>query len=212
MQGVDDPPSSPLLPAAQQSQQGGAKWLTFDITAARRTLEAVALGKSLFEIEQDPSFPPAKTFIQWVMLYPDLARGYATARELSGFMLEEEALWLARELRLNPGSSQAIKACEVLINQLRWSAGKRNPQVFSDKAALNVTVPIQINTSLDLGTEQKTGTKEFPNIYDMSANLEQAVPIDEVPIDVLERTLKQDTGGEGTPPPKKAKPKGPEKG
>lgn len=184
-----------MLPTPQAAEQGMEKWANFDITAARRALEAVALGKSLLEIEQDPSLPPAKVFMQWVMLYPDMARHYSIARELSGFMLEEEALYLARYIRLNPAKTALEqKAIELLVNQLRWSAGKRNPGVFSDKAALNVTVPIQINTSLDLGSEQKSGTKEFPNIYDMTANLDQAVPIEEVPIDVLERELAKAEG------------------
>lgn len=190
-----------LLPpegASPRSAQGGVtKWANFDPGAAKRALELVALGKSLFEIEQDESLPPAETFIQWVMVYPDMARAYTMARELSGYMLEEEALFLARYVKNNPPSTAiGLKSYELLINQLKWAAGKRNPQVFSDKAALNVTVPIQINTSLDLGSEQKSGTKEFPNIYDMSASLEQAVPLDEVPIDAVERGFAKSGGGE----------------
>jgi hypothetical protein len=200
---LEDP--KPLALLSPQAGSDGTKWINLDITAAKRALELVALGKSLFEIEQDPSLPPAGTFIQWVMLYPDLARAYTTARELSGFMLEEEALFTARALRLNPQSSMHIKATEILINYLKWAAGKRNPQVFSDKAALNVTVPIQINTTLDLGETGGGGNKEFPNIYEMSATLENAVPLNEVPLDVLERELAEAEGRTPKSDPRKAK-------
>jgi hypothetical protein len=37
------------------------------------------------------------------------------------------------------------------MNHLRWVAARRNPQLFSEKAAIKLTVPIQINTNLDLG-------------------------------------------------------------
>lgn len=189
-----------LTGPAPQAAPSGEKWLTFDLTAARLTLECVALGKSLFEIERDPGFPPAKTFIQWVMTYPDLARAYTVARELSGFMLEEEALFLAREVRRNPENTLALKAAEVLINHLKWAAGKRNPSVFSDKASVNVTVPIQINTTLDLGQAVSGATKDFPNIYEISAELDKVVPLEDIPLDVLERNLAEAEGRESSRP------------
>src|SRR5690606_40975882 len=46
-----------------------------------------------------------------------------------------------------------------------------NPQVFSDKAQVNVTVPIQINTTLDMGDTGAQGTAQFPNIYEMRATV-----------------------------------------
>lgn len=188
-----------------RSAGSGEKWLTFSPTACRAALELIALGKSIFEIETEPNMPPAQTFIQWVMVYPGVARAYATARELSGFMLEEEALFVSRQIAKGNYNSVQIKAQEVLLNQLRWSAGKRNPQVFSDKAALKITVPIQINTTLDMGSISDESTEQFPNIYEMTAELEQEVPLDEVPLDTLKGDPKQAARGKDRAPARKAR-------
>ena len=133
--------------------------------------EEIAFGQTLKQIEQMPGMPPAKVFLSWLMKEPALLRAYMVAREMSGFMMEDEALQLARELVEDPQNNQHIRAVEVLINQLKWTAGKRNPQVFSDKAQVNVTVPIQINTTLDMGDTGTQGTPQFPNIYEMRATI-----------------------------------------
>ena len=65
---------------------------------------------------------------------------------------------------------------ESYVGQLRWSAAKRNPQVFSERSNVNVTVPIQINTSLPMGGEGiGGGTTDFPNIYELKADVVREV-------------------------------------
>lgn len=151
--------------------------------------EQIAFGQTFTEIERLPGMPPAKVFMVWMMKNPQLLRAYMVAREMSGYMMEDEALQLARDLVEDPQNNQHIRAVEVLINQLKWTAGKRNPQVFSDKSTVNVTVPIQINTSLDMGGDQSQGTPQFPNIYEMRAQV--GVEVDTPGGEVVPRKAKR---------------------
>lgn len=141
-------------------------------------LEAIVQGKTLEEAGVNSAF------LLRVAQSHDLAVTYAKAREMSSYALEEEALGRLRAAatggKLEHG---ALRAIDLLAQQLRWSAIKRNPNVYSEKAAVNVTVPIQINTSLDLGDGATSGTKEFPNIYEATVTVEREVPRADLPGD-----------------------------
>jgi len=137
--------------------------------------EAVCYGASLEEACQRPGFPSREVFLGWLMRDPTVAMIYQKAREVSAYSLEDEALALLRERVKTPKSALDLRAAEALVQQIRWAASKRNPQVFSEKSAVNVTVPIQINTTLDLGTSPGQGTAEFPNIYALEAQVTQEV-------------------------------------
>jgi len=141
-------------------------------------LEAIVQGKTLEEAGVNSAF------LLRVAQSHDLAVTYAKAREMSSYALEEEALGRLRAAatggKLEHG---ALRAIDLLAQQLRWSAIKRNPNVYSEKAAVNVTVPIQINTSLDLGDGATSGTKEFPNIYEATVVVEREVPRADLPGD-----------------------------
>lgn len=147
----------------------------------------IASGETLREICECDGMPHRTTFNRWVSATPKLREMYMAARALSAYAFEDEAIDLARELRLDPGTAQKVRAYEVLFNQLRWSAARRNQQEFSDKAGVKVVVPIQINTNLDLegDTEGIGGTKDHPNIYEVDALVEQTPePSDEPFVDL----------------------------
>ncbi len=146
---------------------------------ALKICELIALGHALPDICNRPGFPSQAQFVKWCQLDPAIARMYDTGRRISAYMLEEEALSLARAGAENPGSPGALKAREQLIQQLRWAATKRNPGVFSDKAAVTVTVPIQINTSLDLGADPTASAKGIDNVYTLTSETVQEAPIDD---------------------------------
>lgn len=170
--------------------------------------QRIAEGETLEAICQEQGMPVRTTFHRWVIAYPELGRAYAAARELSAYALEEEALEMGRRLTRDPGSAQKVRAYDIMMNQLRWSAARRNPRVFSEKGTVQVTVPIQINTSLDLNSLPQGGTDEFPDIFKI--DLEATVVTDEggvEPQDSADRVdLMSDTNyppleGKGTPPP-----------
>lgn len=117
-----------------------------------------------------------QTFHRWVVIYPELSRAYAAARELSAHALEEEALTMARAISVDKkASSVHVRSFEVAMNQLRWSASRRNPRVYSERGSVQITVPIQINTALDLGDGPAQSSAEHPNIYTLDASMVQEV-------------------------------------
>lgn len=133
-------------------------------------LEAVTTGKTLTEIESQPEMPSKDIVIHWLLRNPELMQRFTAAREISGYTLEDEALSLLRQKAATGAAKPGdLKAIEMLVQQLRWSAEKRNPQVYARQGVVQVTVPIQINTSLDLAQGPGAGTKEHPDIYELQA-------------------------------------------
>lgn len=141
---------------------------TYNPETALAICERIAEGETLSAICKPGSgLPSRQTFHRWVVQFPELSRAYSAARELSAHSLEEEALDTARVLKTQKGrlGAAGIRALDVAMNQLRWSAARRNPRVYSERAATTVTVPIQINTSLGLGG----GTVD--NVYQLRAEV-----------------------------------------
>lgn len=163
----------------RRTKSGGRFVTKYDPHIGLRICEQVAEGETLKQIcKSGDGFPARQTFHRWVVGQPELAKAYAAAKELSSHSLEEEALDIARDLKNNSKNltSQQVRAFDVAMTQLRWSARVRNPKVYSDKANLTFTVPIQINTTIDLGDGLETATDEHPNIYEISATVVQEHP------------------------------------
>lgn len=164
----------------------GGKFITlYNPQVALEMVERVSAGETISGMcsEEGSKFPSRQTFNNWVVKYPDLARAYHAARELSATSFEEEAIDLARYIKNNPESSTMVRAYEVAMNQLRWSAARRDPGKFGDKTNVSIRVPVQINTVLDLGgTSGPTLTQgQDPNIYTLQARVEQVLEEGEKP-------------------------------
>ena len=152
---------------------GGRFVSKYDPTLALRICERVSEGETLASIcAAGSGLPCRQTFYRWAVNFPELARAYATARELSGHSLEEEALDMARHIRDTRTLHEpaTVRAYDVAMGQLRWSASKRNPRIYSERAAMTFTVPIQINTTIDLAGGGG-GTPDHPNVYEVEAKL-----------------------------------------
>jgi hypothetical protein len=150
-----------------------------DQNAAFAVVEKVAFGFTLDEIERDPAYPPKQLFLLWAMKLPALAQAFSRAREISAYALEDEAITLLRAQMKAPGDQLKLKATGQFTDFVRWSAEKRNPAVYGRSTAVSLVVPIQINTSLDLGdgrASPSAGTAEFPNIYELKAETIVEVP------------------------------------
>ena len=136
--------------------------------------ERIADGFTLRELcAPGNGFVTYYTFRRWCLLHPELTLAYREARTLSAINFEEESIDMAREIRNNPGSAQRVRAFDVAMNHLRWVAARRNPQLFSEKAAIKLTVPIQINTNLDLGGSlmDQTLDKSGKSTYTLEATV-----------------------------------------
>lgn len=161
--------------AAQLPQEkvGGRYVTAYNPHVAMRIVERIAEGELLKDIcAEGQGMPHRGTFHRWVVNNAELARAYGAARELSAQAMEEEAIDMARAIRKNPGTSVNVRAYEVAMNQLRWSAQRRDPSKYGDKAQVSVRVPVQINTQLNLGTDVGGGsTLDHPNIYQITASV-----------------------------------------
>lgn len=190
-----------------------------DPEAAMRFVERIALGQSMQEIAAELPYPSPGLFLLWVSRHTDLAIAYKNAREMSAFMLEDEALALSRKKQRSPGSMGDLRAAEALVGQLRWSAAKRNPGAFSDKASVSLVVPVHISTPLDLGTlDSSGGGSTIPDIYQLEAHVSREVPKRELTDDQILAVLGdanpaapgEGQGADGPKGPRQARAKGPE--
>jgi hypothetical protein len=141
-----------------KTRVGSIELAAYDPEMMARVCDRIIHGETLNEICKPGSgLVSAATVRRWAMLYPEAARALMAAREESAFSLDDEALDAVRAIREKPGSPQNVRAVEVLVNHLRWVTARRNPRVYSEKAAVKITVPIQINTGLNLGEGQPAG-------------------------------------------------------
>lgn len=143
----------------------------YDRELALEILERVAEGELLRDICAKEGMPHISTVRRWGVNNPEFGRAFQAAVQLSASTLEEEALSTARSLadpKFNKKlSGTEVRAFEVAMAQLRWSAARRDPGKYGERAPASVVVPIQINTSLDLG---KKG--ELENIYTIEAKVQ----------------------------------------
>lgn len=131
----------------------GGRFVTkYDPALALEILELVAQGKTINAICQPRSkFPHPVTFKRWVVNNPELARALDVARRMSAEAIEEEALDVARAIKQTQRDGTQVRAHEVLLQQLRWSAERRDPAKYGTRTPVSIRVPIQINTTLDMG-------------------------------------------------------------
>lgn len=125
----------------------------YDPELAIEVCERIAEGETLADICKGEGMPTVGTFLYWVTQIPALSQTYRLAREISGHVLEDEGLGIARTLKeggWGKDDGTKVRALDVALDQLRWAAGFRNPKEFSPKSPVTFQVPIQINTSLGL--------------------------------------------------------------
>ncbi len=147
------------MPSGERRERFGSRSITkYSPELALKICEKVAEGATLLDICKGTGMPHRTSFWRWVMLYKDVAVSYQAARELSAQSLEEEALSMARTLTgPNNFTTVKVRAFDIAMQQLRWSATRRDPSKYGQKAKETITVPIQINTTLDLGGDMRDG-------------------------------------------------------
>lgn len=147
----------------------GGRWYTkYNPGMALDIVERIADGELLSKItakDAQPLTVTKQTFLRWVATVPELQTAYAAAVQISAHAFEEKAIDRAERIAAAPGSPQNVSAASLLISQYRWSAARRNPTKYSDKGNTQIVVPVNINTSLNLGDRRQTIDVEVPDIY-----------------------------------------------
>lgn len=165
-----NPVPSQVRPLAKRT--AGRPPSVFRPELATAIVERIAEGETLSQICKSDGMPTPTTFRRWTLAREDLWETFQAARELKADSLFDEALDLSRLIREEPGGAQRVRAHDIAINHLRWAAGKLNPVKYSDRSQINLTVPIQINTTLDLG-QRGGGVTEENSAYDLKAIIVQ---------------------------------------
>lgn len=101
----------------------------------------IAVGESLRTICADAAMPSMATVQRWLAAHPDFASQYAMAREDQADTLAEEMLDVARAK-----SVDQVEATDkrLLIDTLKWRAGKLRPKVYGDRQMVDQTVSGEI--------------------------------------------------------------------
>lgn len=149
-------------------EKGGRFFTKYDPNIALDIVERIADGELLSKITGKDAVPltvTKQTFLRWVATVPELQTAYAAAVQISAHAFEEKAIEKAEATADKPGSPQNVSAASLLISQYRWSAARRNPTKYSDKGNTQIVVPVNINTTLDLGNHRQTLDVEVPDIY-----------------------------------------------
>lgn len=145
--------NKPGLPTKYISKHHVMSEYQHDIAVA--LLDYVAMGKTIKQIAEMENMPTRQTIHRWLTLYKEFSSAYWAAKELSASVLEDEALAIAHKLcDANEFTGTRIQALKEAMVQFRWSAARRDPKRYGGNAPVTaVTVPIQINTNLDLNSE-----------------------------------------------------------
>jgi hypothetical protein len=147
----------------------GGRWFTkYNPQIALEIVERIADGELLSRITAKDAVPQTvtrQTFLRWVATVPELQSAYSAALQISAHAFEEKAIEKAEATADKPGSPQNVSAASLLISQYRWSASRRNPTKYSDKGNTQIVVPVNINTTLDMGSSKQTVDVEVPDIY-----------------------------------------------
>lgn len=126
---------------------GGGRPSKFSAAIADSLCELIATGNSLVRaIELTKGAPSYTTVINWLDSKPEFLANYTRAREVSGDYDADRIRDVSA--KIERGEIEA-NAGRVVIDALKWSAGKRKPKVYGDKVAIEqsgtVTHSHQIN-------------------------------------------------------------------
>lgn len=165
---------------------------------AQTILAKVADGATLREIAKLPGMPTKSTIQRWIMKYPELAQAWKVAREMSASSFEDEALDMARQLKNQTDwTGTKVRSHEVAMAQFRWSASHRDPAQFGQTATPQIVVPVQINTTLDLGqpgAEKAAAT--LSTTYDIAAKFAKDYTAQDEKIEGTDDTMEPGAGVE----------------
>jgi len=149
----------------------GSNITTYTPELAIRICEEIAeQGNVRKALENVSGAPTRNTWYRWLLLYPDLKAAQDRARELSAQSMEDTMLEKVDQLldKAIDVPKALLDRYSLALQQLRWSAQRRDPKLYGEKADMRIVVPIQIITDLNLGQDGgKVVNSE--NVYEIRA-------------------------------------------
>lgn len=156
--------------------------VTYSPEVALKICELVASGETIMDIGGRDDMPSRQTIHRWLSVYPKFFDAMERAKEVSAWSFEEEALGMARVLKnANDFTGTKVQAYNIAMQQLRWSASRRDKARYGQQATVgNTTVPIQINTTLNLGQEGQPAPSDIAqSVYTVEVEVNAGNPFTE---------------------------------
>lgn len=140
--------------------------------------ELVADGTPLTHIEKMDGMPSRKSIYRWLSQYPKFYDAYQRAFEVSAQSMEERANLIAMNLEAaNDYTGVKVSALNYAMQQYRWSASRRDKNRYGQQQVGVTAVPIQINTTLNLGQEGFGAAQDIAkSIYTVEAVVTPRLP------------------------------------
>jgi len=168
--------------------------VTYTPEVALKICELVAAGETILDIGERDDMPSRQTIHRWLSVYPKFFDAMERAKEVSAWSFEEEALGMARKLKdANDFTGTKVQAYNIAMQQLRWSASRRDKARYGQQATAGDTiVPIQINTTLNLGQEGQPAPSDIAqSVYTVEVEVQARNPFtqgyDEDTVDEISR-------------------------
>lgn len=154
------------LEAAIRANEARGPIRPYSREAMMAVCELVAQGHLVRDIEQIEGMPSSRDVTAWLLVEREAQVMMDEARRQSAFAMEEEVIGALRTAAERGVTPTDLRTLAELAQQGRWSAEKRHPKAYGPRPPASIVVPIQINTTLDLGTgEAQIGTDEHPDIW-----------------------------------------------
>lgn len=145
-----------------------------------KLFEGIVLGRTLHQLEKALGIK-AERLLSLVRSDERAFLDFKEAREFSAYVLEDDVSEKLRKNADSPESAVKNNALKIWADHIHWVAERRNAAVYSGKAPVSLTVPIQINTSLDLGQ-----VKALEGVYALEATTTQEVPAADIDTSALD--------------------------
>lgn len=93
-----------------------------------------AIMRPLYQVCKDEDMPSRDAVYQWLSKHKEFADNYARAREIRAYRRNEDIDEIMADMKA--GDVDAAQA-RVMLDAIKWQAGKEAPKVFGDKLDLN---------------------------------------------------------------------------
>jgi hypothetical protein len=128
-----------FTPAPKQGAIGrkkGGRPSTYTEAKGVEVCTRIVEGQSLRTVCRAPGMPGLTTLFEWRRAHPGFAEQYAHAREDQADAHIEEMLDVARSAP-RAKSSEEVQGYRLLVDTLKWRAGKMKPKSYGDKLTLD---------------------------------------------------------------------------
>lgn len=150
---------------------------------AKAAISGITMGRTLQELEQQGNIP-VEALLEAIRTNEQLALDFKIAREFSSYVIEDEITTRLKANALAPEGANKTNALKAWADHAHKQLDARNPAIFSGKAALTTTVPIQIITSLDLNV-----VKRIDDVYNLEATVVEERDVITIPDDQLANAI-----------------------